>query len=374
MRVGLVGCGNISDIYLSNAKHFRDIDFVACADLRPEAAARQAERYAIAQRDVETLIASDDVDIVLNLTIPEAHATISQAAIEAGKHVYTEKPLATRLADGVALIAAAKSKGLRVGCAPDTVLGGAVQEARRRMDNGEIGTPLLGLTSVLSHGMEDWHPNPGFFFRAGGGPVFDMGPYYLTTLVTLLGPAASVVAMGQIGFAERIVTAKGPEQGRAIKVETLTTLQALLQFRSGAQITFLASWDVWAHGLLPIELHGTAGSMRVPDPNWFGGDVAIAEGRKPWVSHATTDHAFGSETWPSGEKSHTNYRGVGLAEMARAIAEGRPHRANGDIGLHVLAIMDGILASATEGKRVLIEQGCDRPAPLVEEEARALIG
>jgi predicted dehydrogenase len=374
MRIGLVGCGNISDIYLSNAKHFRDIDFVACADLRPEAAARQAERYGIEQREVDKLIASDDVDIVLNLTIPEVHATISQAAIEAGKHVYTEKPLATRLSDGVALMEAAKTKGVRVGCAPDTVLGGAVQEARRRMDDGEIGKPLLGVASVLSHGMEDWHPNPGFFFRAGGGPVFDMGPYYLTTLVTLLGPVASILAMGQIGFAERIVTAKGPEHGKAIKVETLTTLQALLEFRSGAQITFLASWDVWAHGLLPIELHGTAGSMRVPDPNWFGGEVAIAEGRKPWVSHATTDRTFGSETWPSGEKAHTNYRGVGLAEMARAIAEGRPHRANGDIGLHVLAVMDGILQSATEGKRVAIEQGCERPEALEEEQARALIG
>jgi predicted dehydrogenase len=374
MRIGLVGCGNISDIYLSNAKHFRDIDFVACADLRREAAARQAERYGIAQRDVETLIASDDVDIVLNLTIPEAHAAISQAAIDAGKHVYTEKPLATGLSDGVALIEAAKSKGLRVGCAPDTVLGGAVQEARRRMDDGEIGRPLLGVASVLSHGMEDWHPNPGFFFRAGGGPVFDMGPYYLTTLVTLLGPVASILAMGQIGFAERIVTAKGPENGKAIKVETLTSLQALLEFHSGAQITFLASWDVWAHGLLPIELHGTGGSLRVPDPNWFGGDVAIAEGRKPWVSHATTNHVFGSETWPTGEKSHINYRGVGLAEMARAITEGRPHRANGDIGLHVLAIMEGILGAAIDGKRVVVEQGCERPAPLGKEEARALIG
>jgi predicted dehydrogenase len=201
-----------------------------------------------------------------------------------------------------------------------------------------------------------------------------MGPYYLTTLVTLLGPVASIVAMGQIGSAERIVTAKGPEYGKAIKVETLTTLQALLEFRSGAQITFLASWDVWAHGLLPIELHGTAGSMRVPDPNWFGGDVAIAEGRKPWVSHPTTDHAFGSETWPTGEKSHINYRGVGLAEMARAIIEERPHRANGDIGLHVLAIMEGILGSATDSKRVVVEQGCERPAALEEEEARALIG
>ena len=238
----------------------------------------------------------------------------------------------TRLSDGVALVEAAKAKGLRIGCAPDTVLGGAVQDARRRIDDGEIGKPLLGVASVLSHGMEDWHPNPGFFFRAGGGPVFDMGPYYLTTLATLLGPVASVVATGQIGFAERIVTAKGPEQGKAIKVETLTTLQALLQFRSGAQITFLASWDVWAHGLLPIELHGTTGSMRVPDPNWFGGERRD-RGRPQALGLACDDgQAFGSETWPSGEKSlhQLSWRGSrrdGAGDRRRAAASRqRRHR------------------------------------------------
>lgn len=373
-RIGLVGCGNISDIYLQNARHFRDIEFVACSDLKAEAAKRQAERYGIRQREVEALIASDDVDIVLNLTIPEAHAGISQAAIAAGKHVYTEKPLATRLADGVALMQAADAKGLRVGCAPDTVLGAAVQEARRRIDAGEIGRPLLGLAAVMGHGMEMWHPNPGFFYRAGGGPVFDMGPYYLTTMVTLLGPVSAISAMGQIGFAERIVTTKGSElEGKAIAVETPTTLQALLEFESGAQVTFMASWDVWAHGLLPIELHGTTGSMRLPDPNWFGGELAVAGDRRPWEIHPTTDRVFGRETWPNGDMSHTNYRGLGLAEMARAIAEGRPHRANGDIGLHVLAIMAAILESAASHARVPIAQGCERPEGFSEEEARALV-
>ena len=176
---------------------------------------------------MEDLLKSDDVDIVLNLTIPEAHAEVSLKAIEAGKHVYSEKPLATAVADGVAIVAAAKAKGLRVGAAPDTVLGAGVQEARALIDAGAIGKPLTGLAAVMSHGMEHWHPNPGFFFRAGAGPVFDMGPYYLSALVTLLGPVASVQAAGQIGFEERIVTTPGsPAQGQSIKVETLTNVHA----------------------------------------------------------------------------------------------------------------------------------------------------
>jgi predicted dehydrogenase len=373
-RIGLIGCGNISDIYLTNAARFPDIAFVACADIKAEAAARQAARYAIAPRSVEALLKSEDVDIVLNLTIPEAHATVSQGAIAAGKHVYTEKPLATRLADGVALIEAARAKGLRVGCAPDTVLGAATQCARRAIDDGTVGKPLLGIATVLSHGMENWHPNPDFFFRPGGGPVFDMGPYYLTTLVTLLGPVASVLALGQIGFAERVITTpSSPFRGQSIKVETLTSLEALLEFRSGAQIIFLASWDVWAHGLMPIELFGAKGSMRVPDPNWFGGTVSLTAGHGPWTDHANVASTFGRPNWPVADPHIANYRGLGLAEMARAIAENRPHRANGEVGLHVLAVMAGILEAATERRRVDIAQSCDRPAPLEEAEAATLL-
>ena len=227
------------------------------------------------------LLKSDDVDIVLNLTIPEAHAEVSLQAIDAGKHVYSEKPLATAVADGVAIVAAAQAKGLRVGAAPDTVLGAGIQEARALIDAGAIGKPLTGLAAVMSHGMEHWHPNPGFFFRAGAGPVFDMGPYYLSALVTLLGPVASVQATGQIGFKERIVTTPGsPVHGQSIKVETLTNVHALLDFASGAQVTFLASWDVWKHGVPPIELHGQKASLRLPDPNWFGGDLQIAAAKR----------------------------------------------------------------------------------------------
>lgn len=374
LRVGLIGCGNISDIYLTNAPLFRDIVFVACADIRPEIAERQAERYAIDARPVKELLASADVDIVLNLTIPEAHADVSLSAIEAGKHVYSEKPLATTLADGQQIIEAARAGGRRVGAAPDTVLGAGIQAARRLIDSGEIGTPLTGLATVLSHGMEHWHPNPAFFFRKGAGPVFDMGPYYLTTLVTLLGPASSVQASGQIGFAERIVATPGsPVLGQRIKVETFTSVQALIQFRDGAQVTFLASWEVWRHGAPPLELHGEAASLRAPDPNWFGGELLVARRGADWAPIATGARAFGKPNWPLDAPRVANYRGLGLADMARGIVDDRPHRANGEVGLHVLAIMEAILEAASDGRGRTIAQSCERPAPLDEAEARLLL-
>jgi predicted dehydrogenase len=374
MRIGLIGCGNISDIYLLNGPLFRDVKFVACADINEAAAKRQAERYAIRAMSPRDLIASADIDIVLNLTIPESHAEVSQSALEAGKHVYGEKPLATNLADGVRLMQTAAAKGLRFGCAPDTVLGASIQEARRLIDSSAIGKPVLGVASVMGHGMEHWHPNPGFFFRPGGGPVFDMGPYYLTALVTLLGPVASVAALGQIAFKERVVSTPGSAMlGQSIKVETLTSAQALLEFESGAQITFLASWDVWSHGVLPIELFGETGSMRVPDPNWFGGYIAMSSGRGDWSAIHTTQQRFGEANWPADKPVHANYRGLGLADMARGIEDKRPHRVNGDVALHVLAIMAGILEAATERRHVTIAHRCERPAGLGEAEARDLL-
>lgn len=374
MRVGVVGCGHISDIYLLNAPRFRDIVVTACADLNPDAARRQAERYGIDSLSVEDLLKSDNVDIVLNLSIPEAHAEVSIKSLEAGKHVYSEKPLATTVADGVAVMAAADAKGLRVGAAPDTVLGAGVQEARALIDGGAIGKPLTGLAAVMSHGMEHWHPNPGFFFRPGAGPVFDMGPYYLSALVTLLGPVASVLATGQIGFAERTVTTPGsPLQGQSIKVETLTNVQALLDFTSGAHVTFLASWDVWKHSMPPIELHGQEASLRLPDPNWFGGVLLMAGEDEDWRTIRTDGRTFGKTNWPATTPEFANDRGLGLADMARAIIDGRPHRASGDLALHVLAVMEGILQAAAEGRRAVIAPACERPSPLPEKDANGLL-
>jgi predicted dehydrogenase len=374
LKIGLVGCGNISDIYLSNSAAFRDFEFVAVSDINPDAARRQSEKYGPRILSVDQLLASSDIDAVLNLTFPAVHAEISLAAIAAGKHVYSEKPLAASLADGRRIVAAAADKNLRVGCAPDTILGAGVQTARALIDEGAIGKPLSGLAAVLGHGMEAWHPNPTFFFKPGGGPVLDMGPYYIATLVTLLGPVDRVMAVGQIGFDERVVTAPGsPILGSAIKVEVLTSVQAFLTFVSGAQVAFLASWDVWRHGLPPIELHGAAGSLRVPDPNFFGGAVALASGSQDWRETSTAHSPFGRANWPIQAPDRANWRGLGLADMARAIADNRPHRADGRLALHTLAVLEGVLQAAASEKSVDIADLCERPAYFGEEEAKGLL-
>ena len=207
----------------------------------------------------------------------------------------------------------------------------------------------------MSHGMEHWHPNPGFFFRPGAGPVFDMGPYYLSALVTLLGPVASVQAAGQIGFEERIVTTpSSPARGQSIKVETLTNVHALLDFASGVHVTFMASWDVWKHSVPPIELHGQKASLRLPDPNWFGGDLLIAGQRRRLADDTHRRQNLRRKELAKAAPKFANDRGLGLADMARAIIDRRPHRANGDVALHVLAVMAGILEAAAEGRRVAI--------------------
>ena len=327
---------------------------------------------------MKALLASEDVDIVLNLTIPEAHAEVSLAAVDAGKHVYSEKPLATSVGDGEKLIAAAKAKNLRVGGAPDTVLGAGVQEARRIIDAGEIGKPLTGLAAVLSAWNGALASQSGVLLSTGRRAGVRHGPcpwpLSSSTLVTLLGPVASVQASGQIGFAERTVTTPGsPMLGRTIKVETLTSVQALLEFRSGAQVTFLSSWDVWRHGVRPMELHGETGSLRAPDPNWFGGDLRVAKGRGGWRKVATNERVFGVANWPTDKPQHANYRGLGLADMARAILDRRPHRASGEVALHVLEEMAKILEAAATKRTLEIRRQCARPDPLGESEARGLL-
>lgn len=373
LRVGLIGVGVISGIYLHNDKLFKDFSIVACADILPEAAQAAAAKYGIEACTVDEMFARDDIDAILNLTVPVVHAEISRRAIESGKHAYSEKPLSTELEDGVALVKLAEDKGLRVGTAPDTVLGTGIQRARIMIDEGAIGKPLSLNAAVMSHGMEAWHPNPHFFFQPGAGPILDIGPYYITALINLLGPIERVTAAGQKGFPERICTAEGPNNGQRIPVNTPTTVHAILHFASGVQATFLASWDVWKHGMTPIEIHGTEASIRVPDPNFFSGTIEIGRNRTDdWELTETTDGVFGAYNWPVDEPSRANYRGLGLADMAASIAEGRPHRASGHVGLHTVAVMLGILESAEIGKSVEIGHQCERPAPLTEEQAKAL--
>ncbi|WP_138466735.1 Gfo/Idh/MocA family protein [Poseidonocella sp. HB161398] len=374
MRIGVIGCGNISDTYFRNGPLLKDIDYVACADLVPAAAAAKAAEFGLEALEIPALLARGDIDAVLNLTVPAAHGEVSLQVLEAGKHVFTEKPLALSLGEARAVLDLAAVKGLRAGAAPDTFLGPAQQEARAQIDAGAIGEVVTGLASVLSLGMEDWHPNPGFFYRKGGGPVLDMGPYYIASLVNLLGPVASVQATGRIGRRERLVTAEGPMQGRTIPVETFTTLNALLSFASGAEIAFLASWDVAAADLRPIELHGTGGSLRISDPNDFGGVIARAGTDGAFAGTATAARPFGADNrlW-LGEYPFSCYRGLGLAEMARSIASGVPHRCSGEFALHVLEVMLAIESAAAAHRPVAIASRPERPAPLSPAEAAGFL-
>jgi predicted dehydrogenase len=365
LRVGVVGCGNISDIYIRNARRFPGIEVVACSSRRNESTRAKAALYELRAMEVADLIRSDDIDVVLNLTIPEVHADISLAAIAAGKHVYSEKPLGITVAEGAAILAAAATTGVRVGCAPDTFFGPGVQLSRRLIDEGRTGEIVGGVSAVLSHGMEHWHPNPEFYYRRGGGPVLDLGPYHITALVALLGPVASVKASGRIGAATRTITADGPTKGRTFRPEVLTTVNALLRFASGAEIVFLASWDVRNHGLRPIELYGASGSLRVPDPDFFGGAVETSSG-DAWEVLDTATMPLGAINYAdpaekSGRPTLANYRGVGLADMASGIVTGRPHRASGGLALHVLAVMEGILAAADTGGSIDIAIPAERP-------------
>ncbi len=365
LKVGIIGCGNISDTYLRNGPLLRDIDYVACADLNPDAARAKAIAHGIEAVSIETLLKRDDVHAILNLTIPAAHGDVSLQAIDAGKHVFTEKPLAISREEGKAVLAAAAAKGVRVGSAPDTILGPGMQTARSIVDSAELGDIVTGLATVMSHGMEDWHPNPAFFFKKGAGPVLDMGPYYVTALINMLGPVRRVQATGRIGSAERLVTAEGAMKGQRVKVETFTTVNALLSFASGAEITFLASWDVWNYDLRPIELHGTAGTLRVPDPNNFGGSVDLSIGTGTFRPIDASAMPFGADNrlW-AGEFPFSCYRGMGLEDMARSIDAGIPHRCSGELGYHALDVLLAIEEAATEHRVITLTSTCGRPASL----------
>ncbi len=350
LGIGIIGCGVISEIYLKNAALFPQIEIRAVADLRAEAAEARARDFDVEATTPEALIARDDIDIVLNLTIPAAHAEVGLAAIAAGKHVFSEKPLAGTLAEAHDLARAAEEAGLRLGCAPDTFLGGAHQTARALIDQGRIGQPTAGTAMLMLAGHEAWHPNPDFYYQPGGGPLFDMGPYYITAMVNLLGPVARVSALAARGRDTRTI-ATGPRAGETVPVEVPTHVAGVMEFASGALVQIATSFEVKKHRHTPLELYGTEGTLVIPDPNRFDGDVEIFDGE--WRSEPLT-HAHGDG----------NYRALGLADMAASIVEGRPHRANGALALHVLEVMEALLASSENGTAIPITSTCDRPAPL----------
>ncbi len=368
MGVGIIGCGNISTAYMRLSKLFKGIEVRACADMNAENAQKQADAFGLRALTVDALLASDDIDMVVNLTVPNAHFAVSKAVLLAGKHVYSEKPFVLTLAEGRELAEMAARENLRVGSAPDTFLGGAHQLARHLVDNGSIGRVSSGTCFVQSPGMEMWHPNPDFFFQSGGGPILDMGPYYISNLVQLLGAVKRVGSIASSANEYRTISSE-PRKGEKIKVETPTTLHALLEFHSGASIMFGASWDVWHHTHSNMELYGTEGSLYVPDPNFFGGEVRMTH-KGSFVN--------GTPAWPhpfaqANDGEHANYRTAGLADMAQAILADRPHRCSLEFALHVIDVMTAILAAGEQGQFIELTTHCERPAALGIEDARQLL-
>ncbi|MGI6209387.1 MAG: Gfo/Idh/MocA family protein [Anaerolineae bacterium] len=353
VKVGLVGSGVISAIYLKNCARHPILEVAACADIIPERAAARAEEFGVCACSVDEALDDPEIEVVLNLTIPRAHAEVGMAALEAGKSVYSEKPLAVTREQGRALLArAASSKGLRVGCAPDTFLGGGIQTCRKLIDDGWIGEPVAATAFMMSHGHESWHPDPEFYYKPGGGPMFDMGPYYLTALVNLMGPVRRVTGSTRVTFPERIITST-PKFGSVIQVEVPTHVAGLMDFSNGAIGTIITTFDVWAAELPRIEIYGTEGSLQVPDPNTFGGPVRVRRaGAKEW-SEVPLTHGYAE-----------NARGVGLADMAYALRNGRPHRASGDLAYHVLDIMQAFHESSDQGRHIEIQSTVERPEPL----------
>ncbi|MBW8283838.1 MAG: Gfo/Idh/MocA family oxidoreductase [Rhizobium sp.] len=372
LGVGIIGCGNISTTYFSLAPLFKGLNVLACSDLNMNAAELRAEEYGVKAQTIEDLLANDELDIIVNLTIPDAHYAVSKRILEAGKHVYSEKPLVLSLMEGEDLRRIAGARGLSVGCAPDTFLGGAHQLARAHIDKGGIGRITSGTCHVMSPGMEMWHPNPDFFFLPGGGPILDLGPYYIANLINLIGPVKRVAALTSMASETRTITSQ-PRAGEVIPVKTPTNVHALLEFVNGATITLSASWDVWSHRHANMELYGTEGTLYVPDPNFFGGTVEASGRNKDIKPLENWDHPFGVNNQDHANGPRANYRTAGLADMAVAILEGRDARCSLERALHGVDVMTAILKSGERGEFVTLSTTCTQPAALGIEEARALL-
>ncbi len=347
-KVGLIGCGNISDRYLKSCPTFDILDVVACADIEMSRARAKAESFGVRALTVDELLADPEIEIVVNLTTPLAHAGVNLRALAAGKHVHTEKPLAVTRDDGQKTLALARERKLRVGSAPDTFLGGGLQTCRKLLDEGAIGEPVAATAFMLNHGPERWHPNPDFFYQPGAGPLFDVGPYHLTALIHLLGPVRRVTGSARSSFPKRVA-----RDGHAIQVNTPTHIAGVLDFASGLVATFITSFDVWSHHLPHIEIYGSEGTLVVPDPNTFGGPVLLRRAtEKEWREMPLTHGYTG------------NHRGLGVADLAYALRSGRAHRANGELAYHVLDLMHAFHEASREGTHIELTSTCQRPAAL----------
>ncbi|HEX8236360.1 MAG TPA: Gfo/Idh/MocA family oxidoreductase [Abditibacteriaceae bacterium] len=352
-KIGLIGCGNISGAYFNTNKSYSFFDIVACADLDVARAQAKADEYSIAKAcSVEDLLADPEIEMVINLTIPAAHGPIAIQALQAGKSVYNEKPLAVTREEAQQMLQIAREKSLRVGCAPDTFLGGGIQTCRKLIDEGWIGEPVAVTAFMMGRGHESWHPSPLFYYQRGGGPMFDMGPYYLTALVSLLGPVRRVTGSTRITFPQRTITSQ-PLAGQVMDVEVDTHVAGIMDFHSGPIATLITSFDVYQAPHPPITIFGSHGTLAVPDPNSFGGPVKLFRpGNEGWNE---VPLAFGYTG---------NSRGVGMADMALAIKQERPHRASGELAYHVLDLMQAFHDSSREGRHIEMQSTCERPAPL----------
>ncbi len=351
-RIGVIGCGNISGAYFKAGQTFRNLEITACADLDLARAKAKAEEFKIPKAcTVRELLADPDIEIVVNLTIPKAHVDVALASLNAGKHVYGEKPLAVTRKDGQKILAAAKAKKLRVGSAPDTFFGGGIQTCRKLIDDGWIGKPVAASAFMLCAGHESWHPQPEFYYDLGGGPMLDMGPYYLTALVNLLGPIVRVSGSARTTRTERMITSQ-PQYGKIMKVKALTHYATVLDFAQGTIASLIMSFDCKAAQLPRIEIYGTEGTLSVPDPNTFGGPVRIGGKGKEWMEVPLT-HGYTE-----------NSRSIGVADMANAIHSGRPHRASGELAFHVLDAMQAAAEASLKGRAITLTSTCQRPAPL----------
>ena len=349
IKTAVIGCGNISSSYLEKLTgEFDFLDVAGCADLDEGKARFRAGEYGIEVLHPEELLLDPDIQLVVNLTTPQAHFPVCRDILEAGKHAYVEKPLCLNVREGKTLLDLAKKKGLRLGCAPDTFLGAGIQTCRKLIDEGAIGRPVGASAFMVGHGHESWHPDPEFYYKPGGGPLFDMGPYYLTALVVLIGPVSRVASMTSKAFETRTITSE-PKKGTLISVETPTHYTGSLEFENGALGTMVMSFDVWGAELPCIEIYGTEGTLSVPDPNSFSGPVRLKRKREEW------------REIPLCEGYAEISRGLGAAEMAQAVLLRRPHRASGEMAFHVLEIMGAFQESSEKKKYIELESRCERP-------------
>ncbi|MEO6003003.1 MAG: Gfo/Idh/MocA family oxidoreductase [Opitutus sp.] len=352
IHVGLIGCGKISDAYFAGCAHYPVIKIVACADVDLTRAAEKAKQHGVRGCSVDELLADREIDLIVNLTIPAAHAAINTRALNAGKHVYTEKPFALDSRDGAAVLELARSKNLLVGCAPDTFLGGGLQTARKLIDDGMIGRPVSAMAFMLCRGHESWHPSPQFYYERGGGPMLDMGPYYITALVNFLGPVLRVSGSTQSAFPERIITSQ-PLAGTKIPVHTPTHVTGVMDFAGGVTATIVTSFDTWPYPLPRLLIFGTEGTLEAPDPNCFDGAVRLRRGATDTYDEMPHTHSI--------ERG----RGSGVADMALSILRrDRPHRASGALAQHVLEVMESFEKSSMTERHVKLASRCERPAAL----------